>query len=103
MYAEERLKTEIVREALDGAKATKAQRQDAYIERYNRTVKYDCLNQISFIASMKSEIMLLSGSGCIITNAHIRRSEDSLPGKRWPLRPDSTFGSDGKWGDYQMP
>jgi hypothetical protein len=65
-----------------------------YLE--TRFSRHDFLSACSMAPEGLGRHYHLLFSWCIITNARIRRSEESLPDKRWPLRPDSTFVSDGK-------
>jgi putative transposase len=47
--------------------------QNAYVERYNRTVRYDWLNITCLIALTMSKIVQLNGFGSTITSVRIWR------------------------------
>jgi transposase InsO family protein len=58
--------------------------QNAYIERYNRTVRYDWLAHYCSTALTKFRTTLPAGSGPIITNAPTWPSVASHPTRNWP-------------------
>lgn len=64
--------------------------QNAYIERYNQTVRYDWLAQYLFESIEQVQELRHAGSGLITTNGQIWPSEASPLNRSWPWRPDST-------------
>jgi putative transposase len=66
--------------------------QNAYVERYNRTVRYGWLAKHCSTASNRSSTRPLDGYGLTTTSARTWRSAASRRCKNWHSLRSSTFG-----------
>ena len=75
--------------------------QNAYVERFNRTVRYEWLSQ--YYWSDLDEVRSTPRCGCGTTtmNAQTWPCAGSPPNSGWPWPHSSTFQSGGLWGDDQ--
>lgn len=72
--------------------------QNAYIERYNRTVRYDWLGSTFSMRSTRSRTSPRAGSGPTITNGRTWPWEASPQNRSWPWRPNLHFWRQLKMG-----
>ncbi len=77
--------------------------QNAYVERYSRTVRYDWLNNIFSIQSRLFKTLLHVGSGHTTTKDRTWGSEALPQNRSWNLlHKDPTDKHSYLWGDYRL-